>query len=53
MTQGIDLESMSPQLLKVAERAKREPDGRFHCAGASDRCAGLGPRVYRLREERR
>jgi transposase-like protein len=22
---------MSPQLLKVVERARREPEGRFHC----------------------
>jgi len=30
MTEASTLESMSPGLLKVAERAKREPEGRFH-----------------------
>lgn len=30
MTSALTLESMSPELVKVAERAKREPEGRFH-----------------------
>lgn len=30
MPDASTLESMSPQLRKVAERARREPDGRFH-----------------------
>jgi len=30
MPNASTLESMSPQLRKVAERARREPDGRFH-----------------------
>ena len=30
MTNALTLETMSPELLKVVERAKREPEGRFH-----------------------
>ena len=30
MPNASTLENMSPRLLKVAERAKREPEGRFH-----------------------
>jgi len=30
MPNASTLEYMSPQLRKVAERAQREPDGRFH-----------------------
>ncbi|MGC8724819.1 MAG: hypothetical protein ACP5VF_13260 [Acidobacteriota bacterium] len=30
MSGALTLESMSPGLLKVAERARREPGGRFH-----------------------
>jgi hypothetical protein len=30
MTQASTWIGMSPELLKVAERAKREPDGQFH-----------------------
>jgi hypothetical protein len=30
MSDALMLESMSPELLKVAERAQREPEGRFH-----------------------
>jgi group II intron reverse transcriptase/maturase len=30
MTNASTLENMSPQLLKVVERAQREPEGRFH-----------------------
>ena len=30
MTDASTLESMSPQLVKVVERAQREPEGRFH-----------------------
>ncbi len=30
MTNASTLETMSPELLKVVERAQREPEGRFH-----------------------
>ena len=30
MPNASTLENMSPQLLKVVERAQREPEGRFH-----------------------
>ncbi len=30
MTNASTLEVMSPQLLRVVERAQREPEGRFH-----------------------
>ena len=30
MSQASTWDGMSPELLKVAERAKREPDGQFH-----------------------
>jgi hypothetical protein len=30
MPSALTLENMSPGLLKVVERAKREPEGRFH-----------------------
>ena len=30
MTNALTLENMSPQLVKVVERAQREPEGRFH-----------------------
>ena len=30
MTHALTLEHMSPELLKVVDRAKREPEGRFH-----------------------
>ena len=30
MTNATTLENMSPQLLRVVERAQREPEGRFH-----------------------
>ena len=30
MTGASTAESMSPSLLEVAERARREPDGKFH-----------------------
>ncbi len=30
MANALTLENLSPELLKVAERAQREPEGRFH-----------------------
>ena len=30
MTNALTLENMSPELLRVVERAQREPEGRFH-----------------------
>ena len=30
MTNASTLENMSPELLRVVERAQREPEGRFH-----------------------
>src|SRR5512145_367727 len=30
MANALTLENMSPELLKVVDRAKREPEGRFH-----------------------
>lgn len=30
MTNALTLENMPPELLRVVDRAKREPEGRFH-----------------------
>jgi hypothetical protein len=40
---------MSPQLLKVAERARREPDARFHSLAHLIDVAALGRAYGRLR----
>src|SRR5262249_25636297 len=45
------LESMSPQLRKVAERARREPDGRFHALAHLIDVPALARAYCRLRPE--
>ena len=42
MASALTLADMSPGLLKVVERAQREPEGRFHALAHSDRCASPG-----------
>jgi len=46
MTHALTLEAMSPGLLKVVERAKREPEGRFHALAHLIDVPALG-RAYR------
>jgi RNA-directed DNA polymerase len=51
MSQALTWATMSPELLRVAERAKREPDGRFHSlAHLLDELA-LARAYYRQRED--
>jgi len=51
MSNASMLESMSPQLRKVAERAQREPDGRFHALAHLIDVPALARAYYRLRPE--
>ncbi len=44
-------EDMSPKLLKVVERAKREPDGRFHSLAHLMDEAALARAYHRLRKD--
>ena len=50
MASALTLADMSPGLLKVVERAQREPEGRFH-ALARDRCASPGEAYRRQRAD--
>ena len=43
--------SMSPELQKVAERAKREPDGQFHSLAHLIDVAALERAYHRLRKD--
>jgi RNA-directed DNA polymerase len=49
MSNALTLEHMSPQLRKVAERARREPDGRFHALAHLLDVPALTRAYYRLR----
>ena len=49
MNQASTWEDMSPQLRKVAERAHREPDGRFHALAHLLHVGALGVACGRLR----
>ncbi len=51
MSSALMLESMSPELRKVAERAQREPDGRFHALAHLIDVPALARAYYRLRED--
>ena len=51
MSQASTWIGMSPQLLKVAERAKREPDGRFHSLAHLLDESALFRAFYRQRED--
>ena len=50
MSQALTWISMSPQLRKVAERAKTEPDGQFHSLAHLLDESALYRAYYRLRE---
>lgn len=51
MTQASTWIGMSPELLKVAERAKREPDGQFHALAHLIDELALHRAYYRQRED--
>jgi group II intron reverse transcriptase/maturase len=51
MSNALMLECMSPQLRKVAERAQREPNGRFHALAHLIDVPALARAYYRLRPE--
>ena len=51
MPNASTLERMSPQLRKVAERAQREPDGRFHALAYLIDVPALARAYHRLRSE--
>ncbi len=51
MTGASTLESMSPELRKVAERARREPDGQFHSLAHLINEAALARSFDRLRKD--
>ena len=51
MTQASTWIGMSPELLKVAERAKREPDGQFHSLAHLIDELALYRAFYRQRED--
>ena len=50
MTDALTSEAMSPGLLKVAERARREPEGRFHSLAHLIDVPALGRAYHRMRE---
>ena len=51
MADALISESMSPELQKVAERAKREPGGQFHSLAHLIDVAALGRAHHRLRKD--
>jgi hypothetical protein len=51
MSQASTWTAMSPELLKVAERAKREPDGQFHSLAHLIDELALSRAYYRQRED--
>jgi group II intron reverse transcriptase/maturase len=51
MTNALMLDSMSPELLRVAERAKREPEGQFHALAHLIDVAALARAYRRLRKK--
>ena len=51
MTNALMLDAMSPELLTVAERAKREPNGQFHALAHLIDVAALSRAYRRLRKK--
>lgn len=51
MSDALMSESMSPELLKVAERAQREPEGRFHSLAHLIDVPALARSFHRLRKD--
>ena len=51
MTDASTLENMSPELLKVVERAQREPEGRFHSLAHLLDVPALERAFHRLRKD--
>ena len=51
MTDASTLESMSPELLKVVERAQREPEGRFHSLAHLIDVPALERAYHRMRKD--
>jgi len=51
MTSASTLDRMSPELRRVAERAKREPEGKFHAVAHLIDEAALGRAFHRLRKD--
>ncbi len=51
MANASTLESMSPQLLRVVERAQREPEGRFHSLAHLIDVSALEGAYHRMRKE--
>jgi group II intron reverse transcriptase/maturase len=51
MSNASTLESMSPQLLKVVERARREPEGRFHSLAHLLDVPALERAYHRMRKD--
>ncbi len=51
MADALTLENMSPELLKVVERAQREPEGRFHSLAHRLDVPALERAFHRLRKD--
>src|SRR3990170_3828497 len=51
MSNASTLESMSPELLKVVERAQREPEGRFHSLAHLIDVSALERAYHRMRKD--
>ena len=51
MTDALTSERMSPELLKVVERAQREPEGRFHALAHLMDVSALERAFHRLRKD--
>jgi hypothetical protein len=51
MANASTLESMSPELLKVVERAQREPEGRFHSLAHLLDVPALERAYHRMRKD--
>ena len=51
MSNAQTLESMSPELLKVVERAQREPEGRFHSLAHLIDVSALERAYHRMRKD--
>jgi hypothetical protein len=51
MADALISERLSPELLKVAERAQREPEGRFHSLAHLMDVPALARSFHRLRKD--
>ncbi len=51
MANAQTLGKMSPKLLKVVERAQREPEGRFHSLAHLIDVPALGRAYHRMRKD--